>query len=137
LIVNDPENKLELLHYHDDGDLGGSAVQNKFVLLTHGDIIVMLMGPVDSFPYHATLVERYCRDNEIPACWVHKPDLLEIFDRDVEVRGGGQLDIFPEDGILKIYGFSSAYGPCNSEYLKKFISGHSFFASFSVRVKLI
>jgi hypothetical protein len=135
--MNEPGNKLELLHYQDDGNDSEAAVKNKFVLITHGDVIVLLIGPVDLYPYHAALVERYCRDNEIPVSWAHKPDLLEIFDRDVHVRGGGQLDIFPQDGILKIYGFSSAYGPYNSEYLKRFISSHPFFASFSVRVKLI
>ncbi|MBN1212991.1 MAG: hypothetical protein JXA92_10470 [candidate division Zixibacteria bacterium] len=132
------EFKLELIDYrNDDGDESGATLRNKFVIMTHRDIAALVMGPVTRYPYHAALLERYCIDNKIPASWAHKPDLLEIFDREVQLKGGGLLDIYPQDKILKIYGFSSAYGPYSSDYLKKFINGHPFFTPFSVRVKVL
>ena len=136
--MSDREIKLELFNYHNDGgDESGETVKNKFVLLTHRDIVALVMGPITEYPYHAALVEKYCVDNDIPASWTHKPDLLEIFDGEVKLKGGGQLDIYPQKKVLKIYGFSTAYGPYSAEYLKKFISDHPCFTSYSVRVKLL
>ncbi len=128
--------KIEFVRYEVEEKDKKPPAQNKFVFLLHRDVLTMVAGPIINYPYHATLIDKFCRDNQIPSAWVHKPDLVEIFDPLVQVKGGGHLDIYPEREVINIYGYSTAYGPFNSEYMKRFITEHPFFSHFSVRVRL-
>ena len=63
----------------------------KFLLIRHNGRVDLVCGPVKEYTYHAMLLDRYCRDNEIAASWVKQREYLEVYDSALEVRGGGWL----------------------------------------------
>jgi hypothetical protein len=82
----------------------------KFVLVRCGEEVHMVFGPQHEYPYHASLIERFCGRYEIASGWEHRPDRYEIYDHDCEILGGGYLDLSPAFRRASAYGFSTAYG---------------------------
>ncbi len=89
---------------------GDSPEAMKFVVIDHDGRLIMVHGPLKEYPYHASLIHEYCESYEVAAAWLKKPDLIEIYDQDVEIRGGGWLEFDRTARRLSVYGFSTAYG---------------------------
>ena len=107
----------------------------KFMIIINDGTAFFVIGDLSKFPYHANIVDRFCSDRDIPATWKRRPDVLEILCRETKLKGGGLIDIDENKKVLKIYGYSTAYGPMNVEFLKGFVVNHSFFSEYSVRFK--
>lgn len=112
-----------------------SIIFCKFMIIINADTAYFTIGDIGKFPYHANIVDRFCKDRDIPAAWKRKPDVVEIYSEETELKGGGMVDIDENKKILKIYGYSTAYGPTNVEYLKGFVINHPFFEEYSVRFR--
>jgi len=112
-----------------------SAIFCKFMIIINNGTAFFVIGNLPKFSYHADIVDRFCSDRDIPATWTRKPDVVEIFSKETQLKGGGLIDIYENKKVLKIYGYSTAYGPMNVEYLKGFVVNHPFFTEYSVRFK--
>ena len=112
-----------------------SMIFCKFMLIINDGTAYFVVGDLSEYPYHANLVDRFCNDRGIPAVWKRKPDVVEILNKETQLKGGGLIDIDEIKKVVKIYGYSTAYGPMNIEYLKGFVVNHPFFSEYSVRFK--
>jgi len=107
----------------------------KFLLVSSDDCLYLLFGPLAEFPYHAGLLDRFCKEQQIASSWVKRPDLLEIFDENCEVRGGGYLEF---DQVLRtvcVSGQSTAYGGFRQREINRILSGHPMFSEFTWTVE--
>ncbi|MGD8922510.1 MAG: hypothetical protein PVH24_04615 [Candidatus Zixiibacteriota bacterium] len=109
-----------------------SEISCKFILIRRDEILNFIIGPVASFSYHANLVNHFCREYNIPASWVRRPDTVEIHDFSVRIRGGGWATISPKTRALLLYGSSKVYGRFHPDELELFIKTNPFFSQFSV-----
>ena len=106
----------------------------KFLVVETADETVLLAGPVSQYPYHADLIEQFCDRHEIPCSWVRKPDLLEVYDPDVNIRGGGHILIDCPEHRMKLGGRSTAYGAFDPGDLAEIVRADSFFEGFEVEI---
>ncbi|MBD3333023.1 hypothetical protein GF356_09230 [candidate division GN15 bacterium] len=107
----------------------------KFVVLDHDGRLVLIHGPLKEYPYHASLIHEYCESYEVPAAWLKKPDLIEVFDDDVEIRGGGWLEFDDTGRKLSIYGFSTAYGKYVTSDIEHILQSTDSFTGYRITLK--
>jgi len=91
-------------------EMPDEKIQCKFTVIGSGNGLNLVLGRINNYPYHATLVRAFCDRSEILSDWAKKPDQLEIFDPSYEVRGGGWLELDPGTGRLRFFGNSTVYG---------------------------
>ena len=106
----------------------------KFVLIRRADCLHFVVGPVADFRYHADLVERFCNHESIPATWVQRPDVMEVLDSEVQMKGGGVLEINYGNHTMELSGMSKAYGGFQAGDLADFVKTDPFFAGYRVTV---
>jgi len=79
----------------------------------------LILAPVDLSRYHATIVERFCRQNDIQGRYISaRRDDFKILDPAWQVQGGGFWEINGGEQSIRLYGFSQAYGGCDLENLR-------------------
>jgi hypothetical protein len=113
---------------------GKSKIFCKFILIASADCLHLVFGPITDFPYHATLIERFCDSRAIPAVWARKPDMVEIHDPSVRIRGGGTLEINSPDRSARFSGASRAYGHFSPLELDDLVRSDPFFAGYRVTI---
>ena len=113
----------------------GKAIYCKFVLIIIGEDPNFVLGPIDKYAYHANLVNAFCEDRDIAASWTHKPDMVEIYDKNVRMAGGGWIKYYPDGMKIELVGQSTAYGPFNRETLQTITKRDEFFTTREVLVR--
>ncbi len=113
----------------------GDRTVCKFVLIRFGDETHLVFGPQDRYPYHASLVEQFCRRYEVASGWEHKPDLYEIFEAGCEILGGGYLDITPTRQQMAVYGSSTAYGAFPVAEFRQTAASGPIFAGYALTIQ--
>jgi hypothetical protein len=116
------------------GEPAVGRTQCKFVVVEHMGVFSLVIGPVADYAYHASLVDEFCRVNEIPSAWIEKPHRIEVYDDTVDIRGGGWADIDSDRRTLSAYGASSVYGAFDAREVSRIISGLSAFSGWSVEI---
>jgi hypothetical protein len=118
-----------------DGDPADPAkpVICKFMLVSVEERRYVVLGRVNEFGYHADLVHRFCLDRNIPALWEHRPDLVEVYDDNVKLLGGGWLRLQPSDRTVHLYGRSTAYGRFDRSIASELIMNSEDFRGFTVK----
>ncbi len=112
----------QLLNLFDESSIFPSSDFNcKFILITDSDTLWLVFGSLSTYRYHAQLVQRFCVINDIGCSWVKKPDLVEVLDDDIEIKGGGFIKYDKEKQLLEFIGHSTAYGKFNKVHLEEFI----------------
>ena len=114
---------------------GTKVKMRKFVLLKTIDRAMLIHGPVHAYPYHANLIDAYCAANEIATHWQNQPDLVEIDDVGIAVRGGGWIEYDPQKQQLRFGGRSTAYGKYDNALLSRFVDRSSDFSRFQVHLR--
>ena len=109
-----------------------SKLSCKFVIIRHQDQLVLVLGNVAEYPYHANLVYHFCQQNEIAAEWEKKPDLVTIFESKTMVQGGGWIEIVPKSRMMRIFGKSTAYGEFDINELNHIVESEPFFSEFNI-----
>lgn len=104
----------------------------KYIVIEQSGHRCLVLGSVAEYPYHANLVNYFCRLRQIACEWEHKPDLVVVFDSKTQVLGGGWMEIRPVDHWLRIFGSSTAYGPFSTREIGAFIESEPFFHKFKV-----
>lgn len=82
----------------------------------------LVFGPLSKYRYHAQLVHKCCVINDIGYSWVKKPDLIEVLDNEIEIKGGGMIKFDKNKQILEFGGHSTAYGKFDKVLLEEFWS---------------
>jgi|WetSurMetagenome_2_1015567.scaffolds.fasta_scaffold00578_11 hypothetical protein len=77
-----------------------------------------VMSPKELSVFHANIVERFCVLNEIDGRYNSKRDFFHIADLDWTVYGGGMFAIDDAARVIKLHGYSTAYGNFNADRLK-------------------
>lgn len=111
----------------------GAKLACKFVVIEQGGVLHLVFGLVTEYPYHANLIDRFCEDSEIATGWIKKPDLVEVYDDSVSIRGGGYIDFDPHKNIARFSGYSTAYGSYDLSDVRLVTDSDEFFAGYSVR----
>jgi hypothetical protein len=129
---------LEILDYSSIlNALGNESdlLRAKFLQLEHEKTVIILIGAVSEYPYHASLLERFCRDQQIPSTWIKKPDVLETYDRLLDTLGGGWMLIDPTARRLEIFGASSAYGGYDRRIMNDLAVSHPQLRDWQINVE--
>ncbi len=120
----------DLAPYSQDGRLAC-----KFLLVSNDGCLYLLFGPLAEYPYHAGLLDRFCKEQQIASSWVKRPDLLEVFDESCEVRGGGYLELDQAQRTVCVRGQSKAYGGLRQADLNRILCKHPMFSEFAWTVE--
>ena len=112
-----------------------AALECKFVLLSAINEIILLLGPLREYPYHAKLVEYFCKQYAIPSGWERCPDLYEIYGSPYRVSGGGWFRFDFGKSIITAKGNSTAYGRFHSQKLKDALDTAQFVNGLQVEIK--
>ncbi len=107
----------------------------KFVIVASENELAFIFGPVRQFRYHANLVDAYCGRRDIPAGWLKKPDIVEVYDVNYVIKGGGWLDLEPGSRFMKVYGYSTAYGRFDPSDLSLVVDGSPVLNGFTIHVQ--
>ncbi len=133
------DEKTHVLFYGSEDDPApnsrDSSLACKFLLVSSDDCLYLLFGPLSEFPYHAGLLDRFCKEQQIASSWVKRPDLLEVFDESCEVRGGGYLELDRVQRTVCVSEQSKAYGGFRQADLNRILSGHPMFSEFTWTVE--
>lgn len=106
----------------------------KFVIISSGEGLHFIYGPLREYAYHAGLVKKYCELENIPSGWVKKPDVYEIYDSDHKIRGGGWMERNPADKSARLYGHSTAYGAFDHEDIPYLFGPAAMIEDFSIQI---
>lgn len=106
----------------------------KFVLISSHDSLTLVLGQLKEFKYHAHIVDRFCRMNQIPSGWRRKPDSVEIYDDKYEVTGGGWIEINSRLLTVKFFGHSTAYGSFDRSDVESCLMQSSLFDGFRILI---
>ena len=107
----------------------------KFVILDYRERLYLIYGPVSEYPYHANLLEQFCREQGIPNSWASKPTMLNLFDKETKIRGGGYAEISTGAREVKFGGHSTAYGRFVRADLETILAQHSLVDGFSTVIR--
>jgi hypothetical protein len=95
------------------GSLLPPVRSGKFIQIVDADeeLEVLVLSPYDLSKFHAQILERYCRLNDVEGRFVRKPDHYRVTRADIEIVGGGHWRIDESLRRLVLSGRSTAYGP--------------------------
>ncbi len=118
-----------------EGELAEQTGTCKFVVIGYDSENHLVFGPVREYPYHANLVEVFCSQNELAGSWERKPDMFNVFEEDVMLRGGGYLVVQSKTRKVEFSGRSTAYGAFRAADVKAIVTGSPLFADFRVVIR--
>ncbi|MEE8576737.1 MAG: hypothetical protein V3T31_05730 [candidate division Zixibacteria bacterium] len=102
----------------------------KFMLLETNSQPTMIYGPIKHYGYHAELLNRYCNERKLATSWNRMPESLEIYEQSVRLRGGGWLEIRPDQKLVRIWGGSTVYGKFSEALICEAQTSDAFFPGF-------
>lgn len=96
------------------------AVRNgKFVQLRHDDTEYLVFSPKEYSPYHADILERFCRERSIDGAYQEGKKRFDIHDAEWAIQGGGKFEIDETKRHIRFYDNSMAYGRFEEKGLAK------------------
>jgi hypothetical protein len=107
----------------------------KFVQLRHDDTEYLVFSPREFAPYHADIVERFCKDKDIPGVYSVPGKRFIIHDPAWVVVGGGKFELDTVTKNILLRDNSMAYGRFDSDGLRDKIHTIKKFRDYEVRIK--
>jgi len=107
----------------------------KFVQIRKGDTEYLVFSSKELAPYHAHIVERFCRGKGIRGAHEGEGKRFSIHDPGWTVVGGGKYEIDQERRYIRLYDDSVAYGKFDSKGLKEKIHTIIELRGFEVRIE--
>ncbi len=125
-----------VMYYRDVAKTDPPAVRNgKFVQLRHGDTEYLVLSPKEYSPYHADILERFCRERSIDGAYVEGKKRFDIHDPEWVVRGGGKFVIDETKRHIRFYDNSMAYGRFDQRGLEKKVLQTDMLKGFKVTIE--
>jgi hypothetical protein len=84
--------------------------RGKFVLLSHGEDLHLILGPVNEFPYHANLVYEYLVGQRRAEATMTDGSHCRVISPGWEILGGGQYRLDDLTHTVHFSEKSTAYG---------------------------
>jgi hypothetical protein len=94
----------------------------KFVRLRHGDTEYLVLSPKEFSPYHADILERFCRERSIDGAYQEGKKRFDIHDAEWVIKGGGKFEIDETKRYIRFYDNSMAYGRFEARGLREKVS---------------
>lgn len=116
------------------GSSNARILECKFVVVRRPSQTHLVIGRVRDYKYHAHLIDRFCREQDIPSGRIPGSDTIEIYDHGVRIEGGGKADIDPARGSVRCYGHSAAYGPYPVPDVRQAFAEDPFWRQFAVEL---
>ncbi|MBI5640935.1 MAG: hypothetical protein HZA17_10965 [Nitrospirae bacterium] len=107
----------------------------KFVQIRNSSAEYLVLSPREFSPYHANVTERFCTQNEIAGTYNNRKDHFGIFEPDWEIIGGGAWEMDEAAKMLRLSGFSQAYGKFDSTGLKERLLSVRHLAGYQLRIE--
>lgn len=109
-----------------------TKLQCKFVILKSNNQYWLIYGSLRDFNYHALLIDKYCNQNGIAGGWRRKPDLFEIYDKRINVVGGGWFEFDFSKNRFRAFGRSTAYGSVDARLVKELVQSDKMLSQFKI-----
>ncbi len=106
----------------------------KFVQVNKDRSDYLILSPKELSKYHANIVERFCKQNNIDGYYNKEYHIFEIVDPVCEVIGGGKWKIDDQDKRIHLFDDSQAYGKFNTIGLKDKILSDKQFNGYQIRI---
>jgi len=107
----------------------------KFVQLRNNKTEYLVFSPKELSPYHADIIERFCRQKGIAGVYNRAHKCFEIHEPEWIIIGGGKFDYDKKEKYLRLYDDSMAYGKFETEGLLKRILQVKGLKDYSVRIE--
>jgi hypothetical protein len=107
----------------------------KFVQVRHGEIEYLVLSPKELSPYHADILERFCRERSIDGAYQEGKKRFDIRDAEWVVQGGGKYEMDETKRYIRFYDNSMAYGRFESKGLKEKVRGSDMLMDYEVRIE--
>jgi len=134
-VISEQETSRVIAYEGNGGGVGDPTRRAcKFMIVQHAGVSSLVYGPVETFRYHALLLDRYCRDQNVASGWVKRPELLDILDGSVVLRGGGWMELDYGLSRLRFHGISTAYGGFDRILLTRILDAAGAFPGYRVTV---
>lgn len=117
----------------DASDKTPGKSEGKFVQIRTGNTEYLVFSTKEISPYHADIVERFCREKGIPGSYNGQGKKFIIHDPQWVVCGGGKFEINAAEKYVRLYDNSMAYGRFVSEGLKEKILTMKNFHGYDLR----
>lgn len=119
-------------------DLSAGEEEGKFVLLTKGGELHLVLSPVSLTPYHADIVYRYLQIEGRGKVEASSSTGCKILSRAWKVHGGGHYQSQPWLHHLTLLGKSTAFGKYKQSLLEPFaddVCGKLGLAGYTLEMK--
>lgn len=110
-------------------------VTGKFVQITNGAVLYLVLSPRELTKYHANIIERFCMDKGIEGSYDPKREKFTIRDQQWQVLGGGKFERDTNTKAIKLYDNSMAYGKFRSDGLKETLAALPDFAGYTIMIE--
>lgn len=110
-------------------------VSCKFVVVAKSTHYIMVVGDIETYPYHANLLDGFTKKAGVARHWVRQPDQLQLDDPHYRVLGGGFLELDGGEKRARLSGSSKAYGYFDLDAVQTITSISTFFQGFAVSIE--
>jgi len=107
----------------------------KFIQVRHGDTEYLVLSPREYSPYHADILERFCRERSISGAYAEGKKRFDIHDAEWVIKGGGKFEIDETKRQIRFYDDSMAYGRFEAGRLREKVSHSDTFRGYEVRIE--
>ena len=109
-------------------------ISGKFVQMRNKQTEYLILSPKELAPYHANLVERFCRDRGLKGDYTGEGKRYDIREPAWTIVGGGKFDIDRSARQIRLYDNSMAYGRFDSKFLAEKIRSVDKMADYQVMI---
>ncbi len=92
-------------------------ISGKFIQIRNKQTEYLVFSPKELTPYHANLVEKFCRDRGLKGAYRGEGKRFDIREPEWKIVGGGKIDIDKSRKQIRLYDNSLAYGRFDSKGL--------------------
>ena len=106
----------------------------KFVQVLHGETEYFVFSSREISPYHADILERFCRERSIEGVYEEGGKRFRILDAEWIIVGGGKFEIDENERYIRLYDNSMAYGRFDDKGLRDKIRHNGMLENFEVLI---
>ena len=107
----------------------------KFVQVRNNETEYLVFSPKEFTPYHAGLVEQFCKEKGLKGAYDSKNKRFDIHEPAWIVVGGGKFERDDRERHIRLYDNSMAYGRFDSKGLREKILSTAGMSDYTVQIE--